>query len=321
MPAPGRLGENSGTMKSWNLKTLKPSLRTRLAPTPSGLLHPGNGLSFVMTWCLARAAGGQVLLRIDDLDISRRRREYMEDIFRTLDWLGLDYDEGPAGVDDFLKHYSQHTRLDLYWEAIERLRQDGHLYACTCSRKEVRERSADGHYPLTCRNRGLPFDRENSAWRIVVPADIAIELSEWGQTNPILIQPAATMGDFVVRQKNGWPAYQIASLIDDLYFHVNFIVRGEDLQPSTAAQLFLSDLLAEEQFQQITFWHHPLLTGKDGEKLSKSKRAASLQTWQEAGRSPLAIYQMVAAWLALPEDESYTLDTLVEACRYQLSTH
>ncbi len=273
-------------------------IRTRLAPTPSGLLHPGNGLSFIMTWCLARAAGGEVLLRIDDLDKARRRREYLEDIFVTLNWLGLDWDTGPTGVEDFLKNYSQHCRLDLYFDALRQLQAKGLLFACTCSRRQILARSPGGLYPGTCRQRHLPFDGAATAWRVRVAPETVVRFREWKQ-GVRDYDLAEKMGDFVVRQKNGLPAYQVASLVDDLHFGIDFIVRGEDLLPSTAAQVFLAEQLSAKAFLEATFWHHGLLTDPEGGKLSKSKGAGSLREWRLSGRSPETLYRQAAAWLGL----------------------
>lgn len=278
-------------------------LRTRFAPTPSGLLHPGNGASFVATWLLARAAGGAVVLRIDDLDRARRRDDYVEDIFRTLEWLGLDYDEGPAGPDDFYRHWSQHRRLDRYYAALEQLRQADLLYACRCSRREVAAATTDGNYPGTCRARGLGFDQPGIAWRVRVPAGATIAFTDW-QRGPQQLDISGRMGDFVVRQKNELPAYQIASLVDDTDWRINFIVRGEDLLDATAAQRYLAGLLQRPAFGQATFLHHPLLREADGSKLSKSRGAGSLRAWRQAGRSPQPLYQMAARWLQLSNFEA-----------------
>jgi len=277
-----------------------PPLRTRLAPTPSGLLHPGNGLSFIMTWAIARARQGLVLLRIDDLDKARTRKAYVEDIFRTLEWLGLDYDEGPDGVDHFFAHWSQHTRLDYYEGFLQQLRQKGQLFACTCSRKQIQALSPDGSYPGTCLARKLDFDAPKTAWRIRAPASgQLVEVQLWREG-----PEAVSLQDidaFVVRQKNGFPAYQLASLADDEYFRINFVVRGADLWTSTRAQLHLAKLLGTACFQNAVFWHHELLKGADGEKLSKSKGAGSLQAWREAGESPAVLFRKASAMLGLAE--------------------
>jgi glutamyl-tRNA synthetase len=255
----------------------KPPLRTRLAPTPSGLLHPGNGLSFVMTWVIARANEGRILLRIDDIDKERCREEYVADIFRTLEWLGLDYDEGPSGVADFFQNWSQETRLGLYENALRELQQQDLLFACTCSRKDIRLASEDGSYPGTCLQRDLPFEGDKArSWR------------------------TREHGHFVLRRKNGRPAYQLVSLIDDEHFGINYIVRGADLLGSTEKQRYLARLMGKTPFLSSSFWHHPLLTDAEGQKLSKSQGAGSLQEWRTLGRSPAELYQRAADMLGIP---------------------
>jgi glutamyl/glutaminyl-tRNA synthetase len=274
------------------------SFRTRIAPTPSGFLHPGNGISFIITWALARKNEGKIVLRIDDLDAERMRPEYLDDIFYTLDWLGIDYDEGPQNVEDFTKNYSQHKRLDLYFEALNGLKSHKSvtLYACNCSRKQIRDSSVNGIYPNTCRSKKVDFEEKNTAWRVLVPENTLISFQEYQKT-PIFNQLDATMGDFIIRQKNGLPAYQLASVVDDEYFNINFIVRGEDLLNSTAAQVFLAQYF--ENISPKTYFHHPLVTNTEGVKLSKSQGAGSLKDWREQGRSPVELYQQAEKWLGL----------------------
>ncbi len=116
-------------------------MHTRIAPTPSGYLHAGNGAAFILAWKLAREAGGKILLRIDDLDAERVRPEYVEDIFETLHWLGVEWDEGPRNTDELQSTWSQHLRMARYQELVEQLREGGHLYACSCSRKDKHDRT------------------------------------------------------------------------------------------------------------------------------------------------------------------------------------
>ncbi len=291
-------------------------LRTRFAPTPSGLLHPGNGLSFIMTWVIARAYGGQILLRIDDLDKARTRTAYVEDVFRTLEWLGLDYDEGPQGVAGFFRDWSQHTRLGRYESYLQQLLNAGQLFACTCSRRQIREISRDGSYPGTCRHKHRAFDAPNTAWRVEAPAEgdeVAFRQWQAGWQRVSL----SGIDAFVVRQKNGYPAYQLASLADDTHFGINFVVRGSDLWASTLSQHYLAERLELNAFQQATFWHHPLLTEKGGQKLSKSKGAGSLQAWREAGRPPGKLFLEAGRQLGLPQ-QTPTLAALVDGLKSNL---
>jgi glutamyl-tRNA synthetase len=275
--------------------------KTRFAPTPSGLLHPGNGISFLVTWVLARATGASILLRIDDLDEQRRRLVYVEDIFYTLDWLGLDYDEGPAGVDDFFAHWTQRSRTDLYQQALDRLRHSTNsLYACCCTHRQLQASAVQkGIYAGSCREAGLSLDLPGVAWRLRLPEESRLLCRGWGGVADQQLYPASLMGDFVVRKKDGDPAYQLSSVVDDLYFGVTAVVRGMDLLPSTAAQLYLALVLQEEAFLQLRFFHHPLLLDGAGEKLSKSQGAASLQAWREAGQSPARLLDTAARWLGL----------------------
>jgi glutamyl-tRNA synthetase len=268
----------------------------------------------VLTWAIARARDGWILLRIDDLDSSRRRPEYLEDIFRTIEWLGIDYDLGPEGPTDFLRFYSQQLRRPHYYKAIEQLKEQGYLYACTCSRKDIRLAGTNGNYPGTCLNKALPFDHPKTAWRVKVPKAEAVLIPEWKKGKEEFLLGEA-MGDFVIRQKNKAPAYQIASLVDDELWAINFIVRGADLQPSTAAQLHLAQLLKYPNFRATSFWHHDLITGKDGQKLSKSAGADALKSWREAGRGPEAIISMAATWLGMEQDSVTTTDELVRRLR------
>lgn len=273
---------------------------SRLAPTPSGFLHIGNAVNFVLTWVLTRRAGGKLWLRIDDLDAPRMRPEYLEDIFRTIDWLGLDYDFGPSGPDDHIKSFSQQSRQDTYLAAIEQLRQGGgEIFACVCSRSEIRSNSEAGQYGGTCRNAGIPFIQPETTIRIATPPDAVISWSDHllGKTSVNLYDQ---MRDFVVRRKDGIPAYQIASLVDDLRLGVNLIVRGEDLANSTAAQLFLSTFLSENAFSQTQFYHHQLLTDDEGRKLSKSAGAYSLKEMRESGKSTSLVFSLAAQILAQP---------------------
>ena len=288
------------------------TLRTRIAPTPSGFLHAGNGISFILTYAIARAFEGQILLRIDDLDAERMRREHVEDIFKTLDWLGLEYDEGPTSPDDFYQNFSQHKRLDIYNNLIKKLQIAGLLYECHCSRKQINLASTNGLYPKTCRNNHLSahdVHKKETAWRIEVPDSTIIYFNEW-QKEKISIQLDTTMGDFIIQQKNGLPAYQIASLADDELYKINFIVRGNDLLNSTAAQIFLAEQIIDLPFPKNTFYHHPLMKNTEGVKFSKSEGATSLKEWRKAHQTPLELYRKAAEWLGFPIQTIETIENL-----------
>ncbi|HEX5001580.1 MAG TPA: glutamate--tRNA ligase family protein [Bacteroidia bacterium] len=291
-------------------------IKTRFAPTPSGYLHVGNAASFVLTWLLARAAGGKILLRIDDLDNERTRPEFVEDIFNTLDFLNLDYDEGPEGPDDFQKNWSQLNRIDHYESFLSKLaQQHNSVFACTCSRSQL----PDGPYPGTCIHKGIPLTQSDTAWRLNTTNSDVIRFADV-LAGPQLVNLNTTTGSFVIRSKNGRPAYQIASLADDLFYNINLIVRGRDLITSTACQLYIDSLL-QSGFSAVGFVHHPLVVDAGDVKLSKSSGAASVNAISASGKNASLIYQLVAGWLGL---QLSTLNTVAESQKdllTQLKTH
>jgi len=177
---------------------------SRLAPTPSGYLHLGNALNFLITWHFVRRRQGTLILRIDDADSTRTRPQYIEDIFRTLEWLGLDWDLGPSGPDDFQARYSQRAQKEKYWQAIGELAR---AYNCDCSRKTIRAKFGSTAYGGSCRNRELPFVPGTTARRIVVDRP----LPENGRP----VDLGQTVGDFVLWTRDDTPAYQLVSLVED----------------------------------------------------------------------------------------------------------
>jgi glutamyl/glutaminyl-tRNA synthetase len=277
-------------------------VKTRFAPTPSGWLHVGNALSFIITWLYARSsANGTIHLRIDDIDGERARDEFIEDIFRGIEWLGLDYDTGPTSVDDFFKNHSQHTRLDLYNGYLRQLIDKGLLFACNCSRKRVHELPNmlyDGH----CIPLHIPFETPETNWRIITPeGGSTVSFTDVWNTHPP-VDLYTDIRHFIVRGKNGRAAYQMASVADDVLYNINFIVRGEDLLQSTAAQCYIAGLLPPLQsFTQSKFLLHPLIMGADGEKLSKSKGATALVDMRDAGKDAADVFALAASMLNLPK--------------------
>ncbi|MFN3875061.1 MAG: glutamate--tRNA ligase family protein, partial [Flavobacteriales bacterium] len=245
----------------------------------------GNAVSFLLTSEVARMLGARIRLRIDDLDAERARAACVDDIFASLRWLGIAWQEGPADRQSHERDHSQAHRMPRYLHHLHVLKEQGDLYACACSRSAARRR------PCDCRGKGLPFDAPNVAWRLRVPADALVRMegifhhARW-------LSPAELLPDPVLRQRaeaGGRPAYQIASLIDDADHGITHIVRGEDLLPSTACQLYLADRLCLAAFQRVRFLHHPLITDEQGRKLSKSEGAASLKAMRAAGVGPDAL--------------------------------
>ena len=269
----------------------------RIAPTPSGFLHPGNAYNFLLTERLTAAAGGTLRLRIDDMDRPRVQPEFVQDIFDTLQWLGIQWNLGPKNPSEQHTVFSQRLRIHLYEKMLARLVDTGLVFACTCSRSKITAHSADGQYPGTCRDKALPLDTPDAGWRIKTPEDCVIFFEDKlvGETSLNLYDANR---DFIIRRRDGFPAYHVASLADDLLYEISCIVRGEDLLASTAAQLYLARLLNERSFANANFYHHPLLVDAAGEKLSKSSGSQSLKAMRENGLPAVALREDFERWAA-----------------------
>ena len=266
---------------------------TRIAPTPSGFLHLGNAFSFLLTQAIAQRTGAALLLRIDDMDQQRMQPVYLEDIFDTLAFLGIQWQQGPLSPADFVSHYSQQNRQAMYNIYLDRLAHTGTVFACTCSRTDVLRHSPDGVYPGTCLHKQIPLDTPGAAWRLHTQADAQVCLHRLEQP-PLRAGLPPAMRYMVVRKKDAMPAYQLCSLADDILFGVDLIVRGADLLPSTIAQLYLASILQEPSFSHTVFYHHPLLLSASGEKLSKSAGDTSLQYLRSQGIIKENVLQMIA---------------------------
>ena len=272
--------------------------KTRLAPTPSGYLHLGNVLSFAITAVLAEKANAKILLRIDDVDRERTNKLYVQDIFDTLNFLEIPWHEGPKNLQEYEHEYSQMHRMELYTGALKQLRESGDIFACSCSRADVLKLSADNSYTGTCRQKNLPFDSGNVTWRLRTSATKPLNIKTVHGTTIRTFLPEI-MNDFVVRKRDTYPAYQLTSLMDDIYYGIDLVVRGEDLWASTLAQHYLSLQLGLSRFSNTIFCHHPLLLEPDGKKLSKSLGAPSVQYFLKQHKKPADIYSLMAHILGI----------------------
>ncbi len=267
-------------------------MKARLAPTPSGYLHYGNAVNFALNSLLAN--GDELLLRIDDLDRSRFREVYVEDIFRVITWLGIKVTEGPSSTRDFLDSWSQRHRMWLYQEALALLRSQSVVFACPCTRKEL----ASGQHRHHCKTTRIDLDTPNVAWRIDTEALPAlVSVPDLVSKAVFEVRVATSIPDFVVRKKDGSPSYQLACTVDDVHFGVSHVGRGQDLLASTAAQSILSDLLGYTPlFTRIDFVHHPLIPSADGGKLSKSAGAKGVSALLDE-TSPAEVFAQAKSWL------------------------
>ncbi|HEB52536.1 MAG TPA: tRNA glutamyl-Q(34) synthetase GluQRS [bacterium] len=255
----------------------------RLAPSPTGVLHLGNARTFLLAWLSARARGGSVLLRIEDIDGPRIKPGAQEQTIEDLRWLGLDWDG---------EVFRQSSRRVLYRAAAQRLVEQGLAYPCVCTRKEVDEAASAPHesepedgpvYAGTCRGRFASLDQarretgREAALRFRV--DVGRVPFEDGFRGP---QEGRIRGDFVVQKRGGDPAYQLAVVVDDAAQAVTEVVRADDLLPSTPRQLLLYRALG---LPEPLFVHVPLVVGVDGLRLAKRHGDTSLAHFRRQGVS------------------------------------
>jgi glutamyl-tRNA synthetase len=282
-------------------------IRGRFAPSPSGELHLGNARTALLAWLQVRAAGGRFVMRVEDLDPGRSRAEFREAQLADLRWLGLDWDEGPD-VGGRCTPYLQSLRSPLYRSALDSLAEQGLLYPCYCTRREIAEASSAPHagdeegppYSGRCLTGRSPGADRPAALRVRVPdREIVFTDRIAGECR---YHPERETGDFVVRRKDGVASYQLAVVVDDALMGITHVVRGADLLPSTARQLVLYEMLGLTPPEWL---HVPLLLGADGERLSKRHGAVSLREQREAGVSPERLVGLLAAscGLADPDEE------------------
>jgi len=256
----------------------------RLAPSPTGVLHLGNARTFLLAWLSARARGGSVLLRVEDIDGPRVKAGAVEQTIEDLRWLGLDWD-GEVVV--------QSDRRAVYQDAAARLVSAGLAYPCVCSRKEVDEAASAPHegaptdgpvYPGTCRGRYRSLEdaaaQTGRAAALRFAVDVAAVPFEDGFCGA---QRGAVQGDFVVQKRDGEPAYQLAVVVDDAAQGVTEVLRADDLLPSTPRQLLLQRALG---LTPPRYLHVPLLVGADGRRLAKRHGDTSLRHLRASGVRP-----------------------------------
>lgn len=277
---------------------------TRIAPTPSGYLHLGNAYSFALTAAIAESCGSGILLRIDDLDRERAEILYVNDIFDTLNFLDIPWQRGPRNAEEYKREWSQLLRLNIYRPALDKLAQSGSVFGCTCSRKQLQA----PQYECNCAHKNIPLETAGVAWRISTNNRV-LTINTLTQ-GPINLALPAEIKNFVVRKKDGYPAYQLTSLLDDLHFGVDLIVRGEDLWPSTIAQHYLASVLNIPSFSHITFHHHKLLMNDSETKLSKSAASTSIQYMRGQGAPSTQVYTQIGQMLSSKKELHHWKDVL-----------
>lgn len=271
----------------------------RFAPTPSGFIHLGNAFCSLLAWLYAKSSGGQIILRIEDLDPQRCTRPRADALARELEWLGLTWDKGAYCSADS-ESYFQSARSEIYAHYFHKLSQEGLVYPCFCSRSELHAAEAphasDGSllYAGTCRQltpeqRAAKARQRKSAWRVMVDdAPISFIDGHYGRQSYRLDEEC---GDFIIRRSDGVYAYQLAVTVDDALMGVTQVVRGSDLLSSTPMQLYLYHKLG---LTPPAFCHIPLLTAADGRRLAKRDGALEISLLRKRYGSPEPIIGLLA---------------------------
>ena len=288
----------------------------RFAPTPSGRMHVGNVFSALIAWLAVRSCAGKIVLRIEDLDPrSSNAAVASKLLIEDLKWLGFEFDEGP---------YYQSQRLEVYAEELEKLKERGLVYPCFCTRAELHAASAphasDGTYvyPGTCRHLSAAEIASRSAQRppaasIIVPlADdpfgtISFTDVVYGPQTEVLERDC---GDFLIRRSDGVFSYQFAVVVDDGLMGINQVVRGRDLLGSCARHIYLHELLG---FTPPVFAHVPLLTSRDGRRLSKRDKDLDLGAIRERDTEPNKLISWLGSYIGLCEpNENLSAPDLID---------
>ena len=272
--------------------------RGRLAPSPTGGLHIGNVRTLLLAWLSVRAAGGTLILRVEDLDRARCKPGYAAQQLDDLRWLGLDWDEGPD-VGGPHAPYAQSQRLPQYQQALARLHALGLAYPCTCSRADLAGAASAPHgpggprYPGSCRDRyadAAEAERASGrppAWRFDSRRTPALPWRDDFLGEPL----PQVVDDFVLWRADGVPAYQLAVVVDDLAMGVSEVVRGADLIDSTPRQLALIAALGG---RPPRYRHVPLVLDERGERLAKRRGSTEIAEPRRLGVRP----EQLLGWLS-----------------------
>ena len=267
---------------------------TRFAPSPTGRLHLGHAYSAVLGHARARERSGKFLLRIEDLDQTRSRPEFVDGIYGDLNWLGLEWDQ-PIFV--------QSQRTSAYEEALATLRAHKLAYACFCTRADIAQSLTAPHgdaatsYPGTCR--ALPDDPERRAstphcWRLDSAKALAIAgMPSWAEADERTFTAAESdVGDAILARKDAPASYHLSCVVDDAASGVTMVVRGADLRASTPIQRLLQQLL---DLPEPIYLHHPLVAHANGRRLAKRDLAPTLAAMRGDGVDGRALSAALAS--------------------------
>lgn len=287
-------------------------VRSRFAPSPTGYLHIGGARTALFAYLYAKQQQGTFLLRIDDTDRQRSTQEYHDEILEALQWLGLQWDEGP---------YYQSQRYDLYHVAVERLLREGKAYRCFCTAEEVEakrkaamEVGKKPAYDGTCRDyTPQPGDSRPFAIRFKGPKDGETIVDDIIKGRVVFHN--SELDDLIIVRSDGAPVYNFCSVFDDADLRITHIVRGDDHLTNTPRQILLFQALNAELPR---FAHLPLILGNDRAPLSKRHGATAVRAYKEQGYLPEALVNFLArlGW-AFGDQEIFSREELIEKFRLE----
>lgn len=268
------------------------SVRVRFAPSPTGYLHIGTARTALFNWLFARKEKGIFILRIEDTDLERSKREYEEAIISDLKWLGIDWDE----------FYRQSDRLQLYRETAERLLSEGKAYECFCTKEELEKRKGKG-YDRRCLNLSKEekdaLKRERRyAIRLLVPKEGETRFYDY--LHGEIVFQNNTIDDFVILKSDGTPTYNFSVVVDDIDMNITHVIRGEDHISNTPKQIQIYRALDKKPPE---FIHIPMILGQDKAKLSKRHGATSIGEYRDMGYPSDAMINFLALMGASYDDK------------------
>lgn len=288
------------------------TVRVRIAPSPTGLVHVGNVRAALFNWMFARHHGGVFILRIDDTDLERSEQRYEDEIKEGFRWLGLDWDEG---VDVGGDHgpYRQSDRMDRYRDVVEALVESGHAYYDDRSTEELealRQRAQQEKLHPNFYIRRPEHEATSGVVRFSVPQDASVEFEDVIRGNVRF--GSEVIDDFVIYRSNGTPTYHLASTTDDLDHAITHVIRGEDLLSSTPKHILLSRAIGGTEPR---YAHLPLIMGPDGKPLSKRHGPTSLKEFRDRGFLPEAFrnYLSLLGWSIDAERTVFTTEEAIAA--------
>ncbi|NPA13266.1 MAG: glutamate--tRNA ligase [Aquificae bacterium] len=289
-------------------------VRVRFAPSPTGYLHLGNARTALFNYLYAKHTGGKLILRIEDTDKERSKKEYEDMLLDDLKWLGIQWDEG---VDVGGEHapYRQSERTEIYKEYIQKLKDSGHIYKCFCTPEELeaerKKALAEGRPPRysgKCRNlsqeeiKKLEEEGKPYVWRFRVPDGESIVFEDL--IKGVVEINVNDFGDFVIVRSDGSPVYNFVVVVDDALMEITHVIRGEDHLSNTPKQILIYRALG---FKEPQFAHLPIILGEDKSKLSKRHGAVSVRAFREEGYLSEAMFNGLALLGWHPKDDREVL--------------